>query len=288
MAGRLANKVAVITGSASGIGRATALAFAAEGAIVVGGDLNRTGGEETAERCRRAGVKAGFVETDVTDEALVRRLIATATRDFGGLDILFNNACFSGAIGPLETTPVEDWDRSLAIGLRSVFLGIKHAAATMRAGGGGSIVSTASLAARRGIRGLPAYSAAKAGVVSLTQSAAIELAEDGIRVNCVCPGDILTPMRASPLGPAELEAQLATLQPIQRAGRPEDVAAAVLYLASDQAGFVTGTALDVDGGALAGLWSYGGPSQHSHVRNKGFLGPSFLRPKPATVGETGR
>jgi NAD(P)-dependent dehydrogenase (short-subunit alcohol dehydrogenase family) len=271
------SKVAVITGSASGIGRATAIAFAAQGAIVVGGDINSAGGEETAELCRAQGVESAFVNTDVTEQQQVERLLAKAVDQFGGLDILYNNACFTGAIGPLETIPVEDWDKSLAIGLRSVFLGIRTAVPLMRARGGGSIISTASMAARRGVRGLPAYCAGKAGVVSLTQSAAIELAEEGIRVNCVCPGDILTPMRASPISPAEMEAQLARLQPIQRAGMPEDVAQAVLFLASDAAGFITGIALDVDGGALAGLWNYGGPSQHAHVRNQGFLGPSFLR-----------
>jgi NAD(P)-dependent dehydrogenase (short-subunit alcohol dehydrogenase family) len=282
---RLSGKVAIVTGSASGIGRATALAFAREGAMIVGGDINLAGGEETAELCRAHGVDALFVDTDVTDEPKIERLVASAVERFGGLDILFNNACFSGAIGPLETTPVDDWDRSLAIGLRSVFLGIKHAIVPMRARGGGAIVSTASLAARRGIHGLPSYAAAKAGVVNLTLSAAIELAEENIRVNCVCPGDILTPMRAAPLGPKELEEMLARLQPIQRAGRPEDVAEAVLYLVSDAAGFVTGTSIDVDGGALAGLWTYGGPSQHAHVRNQGFLGPSHLRVRPAQVTE---
>ncbi len=282
----LEGKIAIITGSASGIGRATAVAFAAQGAIVVGGDINAAGGAETVELCRAHGVDAAFVATDVTEQAQVERLVAAAGNRFGGLDILYNNACYSGAIGPLETTPVEDWDKSLAIGLRSVFLGIRSAIPLLRARGGGAIISTSSLAARRGIRGLPAYSAAKAGVVSLTQSAAIELAEDNIRVNCVCPGDILTPMRASPLPPAELEAQLARLQPIQRAGRPEDVAQAVLFLASDAAGFITGIALDVDGGALTGLWSYGGPSQHAHIRNQGFLGPSFLRGSaPAVAAE---
>ena len=273
----LQGKIAVITGSASGIGRATAIAFAAQGAVVVGGDLNSEGGEETAEICRAQGMDAAFVETDVTDQRQVERLMAKAADQFGGLDILYNNAGFNGAIGPLETIPVEDWDKSLSIGLRSVFLGIRAAVPLLRARGGGAIVSTSSLAARRGIRGMPAYCAAKAGVVSLTQSAAIELAEDGIRVNCVCPGDIMTPLRASPLPPEELEAQLARLQPIQRTGRPDDVAQAVMFLASDAAGFITGIALDVDGGALSGLWSYTGPSQHAHIRTKGFLGPSYLR-----------
>jgi len=275
--GRLQGKIAVVTGSASGIGRGTAVRLAAEGAIVIGGDLNTAGGEETAALCRAHGGAASFMTTDVTREADVAGLIGHAVEQYGGLDILFNNACFSGAIGPLETTPVEDWDKSLAIGLRSVFLGIKYAIGPMRARGGGAIISTASTAAKRGIRGLPAYCAAKSGVVNLTQSAAIELAEDGIRVNCICPGDILTPMRASPLPKAELEAQLAGLQPIQRPGRPEDIAGAVVFLASEDAGFVTGIALDVDGGALTGLWSYGGSSQHSHLRTSGFLGPSFQR-----------
>ena len=283
MTGRLLGKVAVITGSASGIGRASAVRFAAEGARVMGGDLNTEGGEATAELCRQAGGEAAFVRTDVTSEADIAGLIEQATERFGRLDIQFNNAGATGVHGPIEATPVDQWDLTQKIGLRSVFLGIKHAVPHMKALGGGSIISTASMAGERGVPGLHAYCAAKAGVVNLTRSAAIELGEFNIRVNCVCPGDILTPMRASGLSPEDMERQLDGLQPIGRAGQAADVASAALYLASDDAAWVTGTALAVDGGALTGVWSYAGSSHLAHVRTPGFLGPSFLRGKTQDV-----
>jgi NAD(P)-dependent dehydrogenase (short-subunit alcohol dehydrogenase family) len=284
--GRLSGKVAVVTGAASGIGRESAIRFAIEGATVVGGDLNVEGGEETVEMCRREGGEAAFVKTDVAIEAEVENLIGQAVERFGGLNIVFNNAGATGAIGPIETTPVEDWDWTQNVGLRSVFLGIKHAVAPMRRGGGGSIISTASMAGERGVPGLHAYCAAKAGVINLTRSTAIELAEYGIRVNCICPGDILTPMRASGLSQPEMERQLSGLQPIGRAGQARDVAGAAVYLASDDAEWVTGVALNVDGGALTGVWAYGKSSHHDHVRKQGFLGPSFLRSKPPAAAET--
>ena len=286
MTGRLSGKVAVITGSASGIGRASAIRFAGEGAKVVGGDLNVEGGEATVELCLKAGGDAAFVRTDVTREGDIAGLIGLAVERFGRLDIQFNNAGATGVHGPIELTPVEQWDLTQDIGLRSVFLGIKHAVPHMRELGGGSIISTASMAGERGLPNLHAYCAAKAGVINLTRSAAIELGEANIRVNCICPGDILTPMRASGLGPEEMERQLDALQPIGRAGQAADVANAALYFASDDSAWVTGTALNVDGGALAGLWSYTGSSKlRSHVSTPGFLGPSFLRGKPQATAD---
>jgi NAD(P)-dependent dehydrogenase (short-subunit alcohol dehydrogenase family) len=277
---RLEGKVAVITGSASGIGRATAVRMAREGVHVVGGDLNVAGGQATVELCDQAGTPAGFLRTDVTVESDLGALIAYAVEQFGGIDILFNNAGSGGAVGPIEETSVADWDRTQAILLRSAFIGIKHAVPHMKRRGSGSIISTSSIAGVAGFPGLHAYCAAKAGLINLTRSAAIELGPHRIRVNCVCPGDIVTPMRAAGLGPEELARELANHQPIGRAGQADDIAGAVVYFASDDAEWVTGTALNVDGGATTGVWKYGQNTDLAHVRETKFLGPSFLRGNP--------
>jgi NAD(P)-dependent dehydrogenase (short-subunit alcohol dehydrogenase family) len=192
--GRLDGKVAVITGAASGIGAATALQFAREGAALVLADLNTEGGEHVAAECRAAGARAVFQRCDVAEEGDVTALIARADREHGGLHVLFNNAGLGGALGPIEQTDVADWDSSVAVLLRSVFLGMKHGIPLMRKSGGGSIISTASVAGLRGGAGPHAYSAAKAAVVNLTRSVALEVAKDSIRVNCICPGGINTPL----------------------------------------------------------------------------------------------
>src|SRR5579875_3733309 len=184
--GRLTGKVAAITGAASGIGRATAVLFAAEGAAVVIGDLNVEGGEAAVRECKENGGRAVFQKTDVASEADVKAMIARAVSEFGRLDITYNNAGLVGALGPLEEVTVEEWDRTQAVLLRGVFLGIKHSIAPMRQAGGGSIISTASIAGMRGGFGPHPYSAAKAGVINLTQCAAVEFAKDRIRVNCIC------------------------------------------------------------------------------------------------------
>lgn len=252
--GRLDGKVAVITGGASGIGAATARRFCAEGAAVLIADLNPAGGAEVVEACTAAGGRALFQATDVSDEAQVQAAVARAVAAWGKLDVLFNNAGLGGAIGPLEDTSVEDWDRTQAVLLRGVFLGIKHAIKPMRAAGGGSIISTASIAGLRAGAGPHSYSAAKAGVINLTRTAALELARDNVRVNCICPGGIHTPLLASrfPGGGEALTPLLSMLQPLPRPGYPEDIAAMALFLASDEAGFVTGAAMVVDGGFTAG------------------------------------
>ncbi|HYL59611.1 MAG TPA: SDR family oxidoreductase [Candidatus Acidoferrales bacterium] len=276
---RLKGKVAIITGAASGIGRATAIKFAGEGAAVVVADLNTDGGEASVRDCKENGGRAIFQKTNVSAEAEIKALVARAVKEFGRLDIIYNNAGIGGAIGPLEQISVEDWDRSQAVLLRGVFLGIKHSVPEMRKIGGGSIISTASVAGIRGFAGLHAYCAAKAGVVNLTRSAALEFAKDKIRVNCICPGGINTPIlhRNQPGMKEAMEKFMADGQPIPRAGHPEDIAGMALYLASDDAEFVTGQAMIVDGGLTVGSqYSRNAGGANAPVLAPGsFMGPSF-------------
>ncbi|HZR83596.1 MAG TPA: SDR family oxidoreductase [Candidatus Binatia bacterium] len=253
MAGRLEGKVAVVTGGGNGIGRATVLRFLQEGARVVVADLNEATGAETMELAGRAGGKerARFVKTDVAAEGDVERAVALATREFGGLDCIFNNAGVAGAFGPITHLDAGEWDYTFAVLVKGVFLGIKHAARVLRAQGrGGSIVNTASIAGLSGGDGPQAYSAAKAAVINLTRAVAIELAPDRIRVNAICPGAILTPLLHRG-NPELMQPLLEKYQPWPDAGLPEDIAAAALFLASDDARFVTGSAMVVDGGATA-------------------------------------
>ena len=278
--GRLDGKVAIITGAASGIGRGTAMRFAGEGAAVVIADLNVEGGEAAVRDCREHGGRAVFQKADVSSEAEIMALVARAVKEFGRLDIIYNNAGIGGAVGPLEQISVEDWDRSIAVLLRSVFLGIKHSVPEMRKAGGGSIISTASVAGIRGFAGLHPYCAAKAGVVNLTRSAAVEFAKDQIRVNCICPGGINTPIlhRNQPGVKEAMEEWMAKGQPIQRAGHPEDIAGMALYLASDDARWVTGQAMIVDGGLTVGsqFLNAGERGQNpTALPPAGYVGPSF-------------
>ncbi len=253
MAGRLDGKVAVITGGGNGIGRATVLRFLAEGARVVAADVNETTGKEMMALAAQAGHgdRVRFVRADVCVEAEVEAMIALATSAFGRLDCVFNNAGIVGAFGPITHIDVEDWDDTFAVLVRGVFLGTKHGVRAMKAQGhGGSIINTASIAGLSGGDGPQAYSAAKAAVINLSRANAVELAPDRIRVNAICPGGILTPLlhRGSP---EAFEALLAQLQPWPDAGKPEHIAAAALFLASDDSEFVTGSALVVDGGLTA-------------------------------------
>ncbi|MBV8136537.1 MAG: SDR family oxidoreductase [Deltaproteobacteria bacterium] len=278
--GRLDGKVAVITGSASGIGRGTAMRFAGEGAAVVIADLNVEGGEAAVRDCRENGGRAVFQKADVSSEAEIKALVARAVKEFRRLDIIYNNAGIVGALGPLEQISVEDWDRSIAVLLRSVFLGIKHSVPELRKTGGGSIISTASVAGIRGFAGLHPYCAAKAGVVNLTRSAALEFAKDKIRVNCICPGGINTPIlhRNQPGVKEAMEDWMAKGQPMQRAGHPEDIAGMALYLASDDAQWVTGQAMVVDGGLTVGSQfsnAADGGQLLSAMPPAGYVGPSF-------------
>jgi NAD(P)-dependent dehydrogenase (short-subunit alcohol dehydrogenase family) len=265
MSGRLQGKVSVITGGASGMGRATALRFLAEGASVVVADLNDATGKEFLESASQAGFSAQvrFARTDVAEEADVANMIELAVRDFGHVDIVFNNAGIGGAFGPVTNLEVEDWDFTFAVLVRGVFLGIKHGARAMkRQGTGGSIINTASVAGLSGGAGPLCYSAAKAAVVNLTRAAAVELAPDKIRVNAICPGAILTPLvhRGSP---DAVRPRLATLQPWGEAGEGEHIAGAALFLASEDSRFVTGEPLVVDGGLTAA-----GPNLISRMRDE--------------------
>ncbi len=275
--GRLDNKVAVITGAASGIGLATAIRFAGEGASVVIGDLNEQGGESAVRQCRENGGNTIFQKCDVAAENDIKALIERAVREFGKLDIIFNNAGLGGAVGTIEEITVENWDRTMAILLRAVFVGMKYAIPEMRKAGGGSIISTASVAGLSGGRGPHAYSAAKAAVINLTRSVALEVGTDRIRVNCICPGGINTPLLYNRVpGGQETTAQfLAQIQPIARAGLPDDIANMALFLASDESEWVTGTAMVVDGGLTAGASLFNRAGAPQLTVPGGFAGPSF-------------
>ena len=265
-AGRLEGKVAIVTGGASGMGRDSVLLFLHEGARVVIADMNADRAEETIALAKARGLSGTvrFQRTDVSEEEEVQRLVATTIESFGRLDCMFNNAGVGGAVGALVETTVADWDRTQAMLLRSVFLGIKHGArAMLKQGDGGSIVNTASIAGLGGGAGMPAYSAAKAGVINLTENAALELAPGRIRVNAIAPGFILTPMVPA-TNKEEMLRFTKGRQPWPDPGLAEDIAYAALYLASDESRFCTGETIRVDGGLLAagpGLFPH--PSVHA-------------------------
>ena len=284
---RLEGKVAVITGGASGIGAATVRRFAAEGSRVLIADLQEG---VAAALAADLGADAASIRCNVAHEADVAGTIQVAVDRWGRLDVLFNNAGFGGASGPLDETTVADYDLTMDVLLKSVFLGLKHAAPVMKAQGAGSIINTASVCALQAGIGSTLYSVAKAGVLMLTQAAALELAEYSVRVNAVCPGYITTPLAAgAPLADTEPERVTAALdrlrtrnqdrQPLARAGEAEDIANMVLFLASDESTWVTGQGMVVDGGLLAGR-----PWRHQPRYLTQHRAIHIYRPPPALPG----
>ena len=245
-------KVALVTGGAAGIGRATALAFAAEGLQVVVSDVDVAGGEGTVQLIRDAGGEAVFVRCDVTREAEVKVLMERTLGAYGRLDYAFNNAGIEIEKGKLAEGSEAEFDAIMGVNVKGVWLCMKHQLPLMLAQGGGVIVNTASVAGLGAAPKMSIYSASKHAVIGLTKSAAIEYAKKGIRVNAVCPAVIDTDMfrRAYEADPRKAEFA-AAMHPLGRVGRVEEIAAAVLYLCSDHAGFTTGIALPVDGGATA-------------------------------------
>jgi len=259
---RVPGKVALITGGSSGIGEGTVRLFVREGASVVIADILDEQGTRLADEL---GARAAYVHTDVSREADVQGAVAETVRRFGRLDCIFNNAGFGGVGGRIEAIDIVGFDQTIGVLLRGVLLGMKHAAPVMKRQGGGSIISTASVAGLTAGFGPHVYSAAKAAVIQLTKTVAMELGEHNIRVNCICPGGIATPIFGKGLGMSAERAEaivplmkglLENMQPIKRSGLPEDIAQAALWLASDDATFVNGHALVVDGGLTGGRsWS---------------------------------
>jgi NAD(P)-dependent dehydrogenase (short-subunit alcohol dehydrogenase family) len=248
--GRLQDKVAIVTGGASGIGRATCVLFAREGAKVVVADLGEESGRRVVEEIAAAGGTASFVRADVSRSEDVRRMIETTVEKHGRLDVLFNNAGIEGPMRKIADYDEDDWAKVIAIDLTAVFLGMKHAIPQMVRQGGGVILSTASVAGMVGFPGSAAYGAAKAGVIQLTRLAALEYASKNVRVNCICPGIIVTPMAERVMG-GKPEEFTAKVQNAARCGKPEDIANAALFLASDESSFATGAPFVIDGGYVA-------------------------------------
>lgn len=245
-------KVAFVTGGASGIGRATALAFAEAGAWVAIADINDDGGLQTAHMIQESGGEAVYFKCDFGNVAATEHVVHSVVKQMGRIDCAFNNAGIEGESASTADCTVENWHRTIDINLRGTWLCMKHEIHTMLKQGGGTIVNCSSVAGLVGFAQSPAYVASKHGMIGLTKTAALEYAKQNIRVNAVCPGIIQTPMidRATNKNEA-LKVQLIAAEPIGRMGTPEEVAAAVLWLSSGQSTFVTGQALAVDGGWVA-------------------------------------
>ena len=281
--GRLENKVAIITGAASGIGEGTVRQYVAEGARVLIADIDDARGGALAEEL---GPSTSYLRTDVANEDDIARAVASATDRWGRVDVMFNNAGFGGVSGPIEDLDMAGYDTTMGVLLRGVFLGAKHATRQMKANGGGVIINTASVAGLQAGFGPVVYSAAKAAVAHMSRCLAVELAPFNIRVNAICPGVTITNIFTNSLGvPAEMraallpkiDAALATWAPLGRSGVPDDIANAATWLASDEASYVTGQAITVDGGLTAGrpFGEFG-----ERIANAFGIDPAALTPQP--------
>ena len=249
--GLVNDKIALITGAAAGIGRATALKFASEGAKVVASDVNGKGGEETVDLIKKAGGDAIFVKSDISQSADVKALVAETVKTYGRLDCACNIAGILGTMGPFTDQTEDDFDRVIAVNLRGTFLCIQAELGQMLKNDGGTIVNVASIAGLVGSAGISPYVASKHAVTGLTKTAALEFAQQGIRVNAVCPGGIDTDMVQSFLSEEFTREMIDTMHPIGRIGQPEEVAELMVWLCSDRSSFMTGAIIPIDGGFVA-------------------------------------
>lgn len=249
---RLEGKVAIVTGAASGIGKASALLFAREGAKVVVADVLDEGARRTVDSILKSGGDAIFTHMDVSKTSEIKNMIGTTLQSYGKLDVLFNNAGIEGASADITSYPEDIFDRVISINLKGVWLGMKYAIPEMLKNKGGSIINTTSVAGLVGFPAMSAYCASKGGIVQLTKTVALEYAKQRIRVNAIAPGVIRTPMvERFTGGQPEMEKALVQSEPIGRLGDPEEIAAVALFLASDESSFVTGHILAADGGFVA-------------------------------------
>jgi NAD(P)-dependent dehydrogenase (short-subunit alcohol dehydrogenase family) len=248
---RLKGKIAVVTGAGSGIGRATALLFAEEGATIVVADWNEDAGSRTASEVQQAGGQAAFLRTDVSQASEVEALVETTLKHFGRLDVFVNNAAIQ-IMSQLTETSEDVWDKIQGVNLKGVFLGCKYAIPAMVTSGGGSVINMASVLGFVGDPDLAAYCAAKGGVIALTKAAALGYGPSGVRVNCICPGDVDTPLLQDYLSkssnPNQLKAEIHSKYALRRVATPRDIADCAAFLASDASAFITGSTMVVDGG----------------------------------------